>query len=102
MKNYHQSKSPPVTKAEQALLICLIEECAEVTQAATKALRFGLHDTEPMGEYNNMQVLSQEIGDLLGTLDALKEYIKLDDNCFAKARKSKPERIKFYSRGIIT
>jgi len=34
-------------KQHEYLLTCLMEECAEVQKAATKALRFGLDDRGP-------------------------------------------------------
>jgi hypothetical protein len=52
------------------LLILLIEECGEVIQAATKCLRFGYERNEP-GYGKNDDVLSKEIGDLIGVTDGL-------------------------------
>src|SRR3954466_16210942 len=52
------------------LLILLIEECGEVIQAATKCLRFGFHYHHP-GYGINCAVLTAEIGDLMGVVDAL-------------------------------
>jgi hypothetical protein len=53
------------------LLILLIEECAEVTQAATKCLRFGFDVDHGVNYGNNRLVLSREIGDVLGVVDGL-------------------------------
>lgn len=51
-------------------LILLVEECGEVVQAATKCLRFGWDRDQP--DYGiNYKVLSKEVGDLLGVMDAL-------------------------------
>ena len=50
----------------------LMEECAEVIQAAAKCQRFGMYDRHPSCK-NNMQndvSLFEEIGDILGILDA--------------------------------
>jgi NTP pyrophosphatase (non-canonical NTP hydrolase) len=52
------------------LLVLLIEECAEVIQAATKCLRFGYDRDEP-GYGINSDVLAGEIGDVLGVVVAL-------------------------------
>lgn len=74
------------------LLILLVEECGEVIQAATKCLRFG-YDREQPGYGVNSKVLSAEVGDLLGVLDALP----LDDELIAhfRARKiAKATRVK--------
>lgn len=60
--------SEPLTQEEK--LILLIEECGEVIQAATKCLRFGFKRDWPGYGVNHI-VLAQEIGDLLGLVDAL-------------------------------
>lgn len=51
-------------------LILLVEECGEVIQAATKCLRFGWDRNQP-GYGLNSSVLAEEVGDLLGVIDAL-------------------------------
>jgi hypothetical protein len=55
------------------LLSCLIEECAEVIQRATKAQRFGLSEIQPDQELDNQQRLEAEVSDLMGTLELLRE-----------------------------
>lgn len=55
------------------LLSCLIEECAEVIQRATKAQRFGLREIQPEQDLTNEQRLAYELSDLIGTVDLLKE-----------------------------
>lgn len=46
------------------LVLTLGEECAEVAQRCSKALRFGLHEVEPGQELNNIQRIEQEMCDL--------------------------------------
>lgn len=46
------------------LLVCLAEECAEVGQRATKALRFGLREKQPGQSENNARRLLGEIDDV--------------------------------------
>lgn len=58
---------------QEHLLACLIEECAEVQQRATKALRFGLYEVQPEQEVNNVDRLVAEVTDLLGVLDLLQD-----------------------------
>lgn len=68
-------------------LVLVIEECAEVIQAATKIMRFGEDDHHPT-YYNgarNSEVLAEEIGQLLHCIDRLD--LPLDDVFKAKARK---------------
>jgi len=64
----NRSRQPYLTRDEK--LVLLIEECGEVIQAATKCLRFGFHREYP-GYGVNSEVLSCEIGDLLGVIDTL-------------------------------
>lgn len=69
-------------------LVLLIEECSEVIQAATKCLRFGF-DGNHIPEYGiNRDVLAQEIGDMLGVIDALP----IDHDFVAAARAGKMQR----------
>lgn len=49
---------------ERELLTILIEECSEVQQRATKLLRFGGAEIQPGQDYNNIERLSHEVGDL--------------------------------------
>lgn len=49
---------------EEHLLICLAEECAEVAQRVSKALRFGLDEVQEGQALNNRQRISEELFDL--------------------------------------
>lgn len=49
---------------EQHLLILLMEECAEVSQRASKALRFGLHEIQKGQDQTNAQRLLNEMIDV--------------------------------------
>lgn len=61
------------------LLICLAEECAEVTQLASKCIRFGTENIAPGQTVVNRNRLAGELNDLLGVLEALEqEGVKLD------------------------
>src|ERR1035437_2851230 len=69
----------------QYLLIKLIEECAEVSQRATKALTFGMYEsqsqnplstnTRPETKLNNNERLCQEFEDLIAVSSMLNEHI---------------------------
>lgn len=76
------------------LLTLLIEECAEVIQAATKIQRFGWDRHQPYyGE--NREVLAHEIGDVLGVIDGLGEELPQDIVILARLNKlAKAERVK--------
>lgn len=53
------------------LLACLAEECGEVAQRATKALRFGLDEVQPYQEKTNRQRIKDELIDLITVWDML-------------------------------
>lgn len=62
------------------LLTCVSEECVEIaqiamrtSQAASKALRFGLDDGYPGTDRSNRADLVREVNDLLGALEGLQE-----------------------------
>lgn len=56
----------------QHLLVCLMEECAEVQHAAAKALRFGIHDSYK--DYgHNQERLVAEVVDFLAIADLLAD-----------------------------
>jgi NTP pyrophosphatase (non-canonical NTP hydrolase) len=61
-----------MTKTEH-LLVVLAEECAEVQQAVTKALRFGLDDGYPEGNTTNREDIEGELHDLLAVARTLCE-----------------------------
>ncbi len=56
------------------LLTCLMEEAAEVQQAAAKAIRFGLDDRYPGSDRTNRQDLAHELTDLLAVVDLCRQH----------------------------
>lgn len=50
--------------AQRERLTCLMEECAEVIQTCSKALRFGIDDINPHNNKTNRELLEEELGDL--------------------------------------
>lgn len=84
------------------LLSCLIEECAEVIQRATKAQRFGLDEVQPEQELTNQQRLADELADLQGTIVLLHEEgvrLPYDSGAVGK-KKAKVKRFMDYSRQL--
>ena len=77
---------------EQHLLTILAEECAEVVQRATKAIRFGLTESQPGQPDDNRKRLENELGDLLGMVDMLGLTPS------AERRAAKPERVEHYMK----
>lgn len=49
------------------LLSCLAEECAEIAQRVSKALRFGLDEIQPGQPFTNAERIAEELLDL-GTI----------------------------------
>jgi NTP pyrophosphatase (non-canonical NTP hydrolase) len=57
--------------AQRERLTMLIEECGEVIQAATKALRHGYESRHPDGRETNREYLARELRDLDAVLEAM-------------------------------
>lgn len=55
------------------LLTCLAEECAEVAQRSTKALRFGIDEVQPGQFLTNAERIREEVVDLFAVLGMLEE-----------------------------
>lgn len=96
------------------LLVCLAEEGGEVaqiagriSQAAHKALRFGIEDGYPGTERTNRGDMVQEVNDLLGVLELMAEQgIQLDglfDRNAIEAKKAKVRKFMGYAteRGCL-
>lgn len=62
------------------LLTILAEECVETAQRATKALRFGLSETQPGQEFTNAQRMFLEYTDILAIMKML-----IDEGILAEA-----------------
>jgi len=62
------------------ILTCLSEECGEVIQAASKALRFGLNNKNPKTGVINKDHLIAEITDVVAVINILVERGILDDD----------------------
>jgi NTP pyrophosphatase (non-canonical NTP hydrolase) len=59
-----------MTRTEH-LLVCLAEECNEVAQRASKALRFGLAEVEPGQEKTNARRIADEMNDVVAVYQML-------------------------------
>ena len=69
------------------LLTILAEECAEVSQRVSKALRFGLDEVYRDNGADNARMISYEMADLMGAYQVLKNEGLLpavDENEFAQ------------------
>jgi NTP pyrophosphatase (non-canonical NTP hydrolase) len=81
-------------------LYCLMEECAEVTQVASKILRFGENDHSPLDplKVKNSKRLEQELGDILGVIDVLIKECTLDLSFegLEEAKQKKIDKLEIY------
>ena len=60
-------------KDEDYLLCVLVEECAEVSKEACKAMRFGMDGALPGQPFTNEEVLWREANDLIAAIEMLAE-----------------------------
>ena len=89
---------------EEHLLSIVAEECAEVAQRATKALRFGLTDpagTQP-GQDNNKERLLQEYGDLMAAMRMLfpEEFSHIPSTEYQQKKVERIEKFLILSKEI--
>ena len=90
-------------KREEQLLIILMEECAELAQRASKALRFGLDEIEPGQELSNSERLDLEFNDLVSVAAMLrneKQVFKKYNWDLRDAKVQKVEKYLDYSRQL--
>lgn len=84
------------------LLTCLAEECAEVQQEISKALRFGLEDWRPRDETkeNNRDKIQREFNDLLAVAEILNDHgiLNIDFDQDKSEKKAKVYRYAEYAR----
>jgi NTP pyrophosphatase (non-canonical NTP hydrolase) len=80
------------------ILLILMEECAEVTQAISKAFRFGPDQIKPTKDFTNIYMVEQEIGDLLAMVDLLvSKNIGVTTQGLNTAKAAKLEKLKQWS-----
>lgn len=88
----------PLTDKERELLVVLMEECAEVIQAASKLIRFGKEVYEGYGD--NCQVLAMEIGDLLELIDRVGQAQLISIVDVTAGTKRKRERLERFLKHV--
>lgn len=81
------------------LLTCLAEECMEVAQRVTKALRFGLEEVQPGQDLTNAERICQEFQDLIAVYSMLggSGVLPFPDEAQAKKKLEKVEKFLAYS-----
>jgi len=81
---------------QEHLLSCLVEECAEISHRACKALRFGIDDTDPTipGAPTERLMIWQELNDLFAVVELLREQEILPLGCDWTAIRAKKDKVK--------
>lgn len=85
------------------LLSCLAEECCEVGQRVSKALRFTLAEVQPGQPLSNAERISQEMNDLLAVAGLLVQagiIPPFDDHARMIAKVRKVAEFAKYSRSL--
>lgn len=67
------SPSPPPEGIERELLTILAEECCEVGQRVSKALRFGIDEVQPEQDLTNADRIMLELGDIMAVIDFMED-----------------------------
>jgi NTP pyrophosphatase (non-canonical NTP hydrolase) len=88
------SPERPPEGLDRELLTILAEECCEVGQRVSKALRFGLMEIQPGQPLSNAERIAEELGDLLATAEELNDVI--DWRIVDKAKALKREKLARY------
>lgn len=80
------------------IMLILQEECAEVTQAVSKCMRFGPDQMKPGKDRTNLNMLEEEIGDLFAMVELLVDMrVGITHNGISIAKKQKFEKLKKWS-----
>lgn len=83
-----------MTRADH-LLVILMEECAEVAQRCSKALRFGIDDVQEDQPLPNSERIGVELDDLLAVVGMLRDEGILRD-IYVPAQIRKVQRVEDY------
>ena len=86
------------------LLVCLMEECGEIVQSASKSIRFGFHDDYYKDGKTPLVNLATELDDLIAIRDMLIEngVALSSDPARLKAKHEKLSAMMEYSRKVVT
>lgn len=82
----------------EELLIILSEECAEVSQAAIKCVRFGMASTHPESPESNKLKLERELGDFLAMFRLLVEEAGIREEIVMEAAEAKLIKVEKFMR----
>lgn len=83
------------------LLVTLMEECAEVQQSVSKALRFGLDNLSPVEQMRNKDLIMHEFYQLVAVVDMLvgdETLPQYDSSKVLRIKASKQEKVLNYQK----
>jgi hypothetical protein len=92
----YRSPATLPTAHEREIATILIEECAELTKALTKLLRFGAEDGYPGSPVTNRSDASNEAGDVIEMIDRAIKIGLLDKQQIEVGRLVKREKLTRY------
>jgi len=84
------------TKWENFLLLSLMEECAEVAQRCSKAIKFGLKEKQLDQNLTNNERLIDELEDLYGVAKVLQDEESINHTNFERVLAKKPRLEKYF------
>lgn len=91
---------------DEHLLTILSEECQEVAQRVSKALRFGLDEIQPGQPLTNAERITEEVCDLLAMIELCQAHALIPGERRARIeqKKAKVQQFLQYSRecGTLT
>jgi len=88
----------PMNDDLREIMLILQEECAEVTQAVSKCMRFGPDQMKPGKERTNINMLEEEIGDLFAMVELLVDLqVGVSIPGIQEAKMRKFEKLKQWS-----
>ena len=85
-----------MTEKQREILGILQEECAEVIQAISKCVRFGIDNSYKSGA-TQRENLSMEVGDLVCMIGLMIEAGLVKEEDINRAKDEKIEKLKVYS-----
>lgn len=95
MKKFKSPHKPPKGFEAEALLI-LAEESLEVAHRVIKALRFGLQEVQPGQSMNNMERISEELGQVVYMSDFCEEAGLLNQEYIQTGYAEKGNKLRTY------
>jgi len=88
----------PLNESNDEVMDILQEECAEVIQAVSKILRFGIDNAKLNTGQTNREHLEEELGDMLAMIDILMANNIISWGNLHIAKRAKIEKLKKWSK----